>query len=80
MDLSKVDLVVFSACETGLGRAQSGEGLMKSIYSKLWVEGMTRGEALRQAQLEMLKQNRTRYKGNGMPSTWGAFVLSGDWR
>jgi CHAT domain-containing protein len=36
-------------------------------------------EALREAQLEMLLENR-RENGHAMPSTWGAFVLSGDWR
>jgi CHAT domain-containing protein len=43
--------------------------------------GITTGklDALRRAQLEMLRENRERY-GNALPVTWGAFVLSGEWR
>ena len=36
--------------------------------------------ALRTAQLAMLKKNRMEYHGHGLPSTWGAFVLGGEWR
>ena len=36
-------------------------------------------EALRGAQLAILKHNRERY-GRPLPSTWGAFVLSGEGR
>ena len=36
-------------------------------------------EALRGAQLEMLKRNRIENEGEALPSTWGAFVLDGAW-
>ena len=53
---------------------------MQSFYENLWLKGMGKGEALRAAQLDMLKRNRAENDGAGLPSTWGAFVLSGDWR
>ena len=110
MDLSGVELVTLSACETGLGRNESGEGMSgfrttllragaKTVVSSLWrvpddsterlmsrfYENLLRNnmgklEALREAQLWMLKKNRRENHGDGLPQTWGAFVLSGDWR
>ena len=109
LNLEGCELVVLSACQTGLGRAKSGEGLMSlrrsfrlagaktvisslwrvrddstktlmlDFYERLWKQGEGKLEALRHAQLAMLKRNRERY-GLARPSTWGAFVLSGEWR
>lgn len=110
LDLSRVRLVVLSACETALGRAESGQGmlglrrtfrqsgadcvisslwsiqddstrdLMRSFYLRMWQRGEGTLDALRGAQLDMLEQNRIENDGRGLPATWGAFVLDGDWR
>jgi CHAT domain-containing protein len=53
--------------------------LMQGFYRRLWVERQGKLEALRGAQLEMLRRNRERF-GEARPETWGAFVLEGDWR
>ncbi len=58
---------------------RSTSELMQSFYENLWLHGMGKGEALRTAQLAMLKKNKIEH-GAPLPSTWGAFVLSGDWR
>ena len=93
------DLVVLSACETGLGKEIKGEGLMSlmrafmyagtnSVVVSLWnvndesaadlmirfyrnlKTGMSKREALRQAQLETIRDN-------GFPFFWAPFVLVG---
>ena len=53
---------------------------MQSFYERLWLDGESKQHALRNAQLEMLKRNRIENDGAALPSTWGAFVLDGDWR
>ncbi|MBI1849049.1 MAG: CHAT domain-containing protein [Planctomycetes bacterium] len=60
-------------------RDESTKDLMLAFYTRLWQKGQGKLEALRGAQLDMLARNRERY-GQALPSTWGAFVLSGDWR
>ena len=51
----------------------STQRLMNGFYENLLRHKMGKLEALRAAQLEMI-ENRE------LPRSWGAFVLSGDWR
>lgn len=95
------DLVVLSACETGLGKEVRGEGLIgltraflyagtSSVVVSLWKvadqstaelmipfykrlrDGVGKAEALRQAQLEMIRKGRFAH-----PYYWAPFVLVG---
>jgi len=54
--------------------------LMRRFYENYWRKGMEKLEALHEARLWLLRRNRAEYQGDARPSTWGAFVLSGDWR
>ena len=66
-------MAVLSACETALGGVSDAKTkeLMVSFYRNLFEKGMTKSEALREAQLEMARQGVDAYY-------WAPFVLYGD--
>ncbi|MCG8648488.1 MAG: CHAT domain-containing protein, partial [Pirellulales bacterium] len=110
LDLSKVDLVVLSGCETGLGNVIGGEGVFglqrafqlsgsKAVVASIWPVGdaatqammirfhqnlasgrLSKLDALREAQIAML---RGKLPGIAEPphlQDWAGWILSGDWR
>jgi len=111
------DLVVLSACESGLGKEMGGEGLIglsrafqyagaRSVMASLWKisdrttaelmvrfykhlkAGLTKDEALRAAQMELI-HGPIRVKNEkgeeeeidaSAPYYWAAFQIYGDWQ
>jgi CHAT domain-containing protein/tetratricopeptide (TPR) repeat protein len=111
------DLVVLSACDTGLGDEQGGEGLIgltrafqyagaRTVMASLWSvqdqatselmirfykhfrAGLSKDEALRQAQIELIRGSIEVVDENGekafldasAPYFWAGFQIYGDWQ
>jgi CHAT domain-containing protein len=120
LDLHRVQLIMLSVCETGLGQTAGGEGmlglqrafqlagarsavttlwkvrddarnlLIAEFYANLWDKGLPKLEALRQAQLKVLREGANMglvtenhppdAKKRMPPYYWAPYLLSGDWR
>jgi CHAT domain-containing protein len=72
---------------------QATQTLVARFYENLWAKNMSKAEALREAQIWMMKEGRSAGVDRGLglrkarlgdegrsPQYWAAFLVAGDWR